>query len=131
MIIKNIVKAPGALMHTITSTNDMGGEALRQMATTHDSGGAAGGGSFASEGGRGIAMANTVATHLEAEAALDLEAHEIRLAEVLFLLSGNFALGVRMMIFTLPLLVGLFDDVAILVMSALTMLVLYYFDSLV
>ncbi len=136
-IPRGFTKMPKALIQSLQHTSNISEVALRQMAKKTDSfadlasGGGNGGGEAGGEGEVAMGPAeSTVTNELKVEEDLDFQQHEERLAEVLKLMSGNFALGIRSMIFTLPLVVGLFHDVALLVCSMGTVLILSYFDSL-
>jgi hypothetical protein len=122
--LRSIPKVPSALLQSISHTSKISGVALRHMISSDVS-------RVPENQAAGNAEEEAVVTEqLRAEEDLDFNQHEERLADVLKLMSGNFALGVRSMIFALPLVVGLFHDVALLITSAVTMIVLSYFDSL-
>ena len=105
-------------MQSITHTTNVGEAALKHMMGKDAEAGIIGGNE------------SSLVSHFKAEEDLDFQQHEERLADVLKLMSGNFALGVRSMIFALPLVLGLFHDAALLITSVLVMAVLAYFDRL-
>lgn len=66
--------------------------------------------------------------HLAVEEELSFRQHEARLAEVLKLMSANYAVGMRLMIFLLPLIFGLFHDGALIGTTVLAVILAVYMD---
>ena len=68
--------------------------------------------------------------HIEAENSLDMHQHTARVAYVTQRHAFNFSLGVRLMLFVIPLALGVFGDIFLLLSTLSLLPVLWYFDGL-